>query len=192
MTETQLLEGLRAGNERAYEHLVAQYQQMVGNVCYGFVQNQSEAEELTQDVFVQVFRSIESFESGSKLSTWLYRIAVNKSLNVVARRKQKRRLQTISTFFGFGGEAEERDIRDNRGEQPGESLEQAEIREALREALQKLPEQQRAAFVLRKYDDLSYQEISQVLGTTVPAVESLIHRATRNMRKHLEYFYKNL
>ncbi|MEN0005674.1 MAG: sigma-70 family RNA polymerase sigma factor [Bacteroidota bacterium] len=190
MTEALLIDGLRKGDERAFVHLVDQYQQVVGNTCFGFVQNQVEAEELTQDVFVEVFRSIEKFQGQSKLSTWLYRIAVNKSLNQVAKRKQKRRLQTVSHFFGFGEAAEAREFKDTIHRQPEEELEQAEIRVALRTALNKLPEQQRTAFVLRKYDDLSYTEIARIMDTSVAAVESLIHRASRNMRKKLTHFYQ--
>ena len=189
MTEAQLISGLRQGEEQAFRHLVEHYQQMVGNVCLGFVQEQADAEELTQDVFVEIFRSIGKFKGDAKLSTWLYRIAVNKSLNRVAKRKQKRRLQTVSHFFGFGESTAQRDFADLKSMQPGEDLEQAEIRAALKAALARLPDTQRIAFVLRKYDDRSYTEIADIMSTTVPSVESLIHRASRNMKKHLAHFY---
>jgi RNA polymerase sigma-70 factor (ECF subfamily) len=190
MTETQLISGLRQGDAVAFEYLVSHYQQMLGNVCLGFVQEQADAEELVQDVFVEVFRSIETFKGDARLSTWLYRIAVNKSLNRLARRKQKRRLQTVSHFFGFEAAAEQRDFADLKARQPGEDMEQAEIRLALKEALNRLPDTQRTAFVLRKYDDKSYAEIAAIMDTTVPSVESLIHRASRNMKKHLTHFYQ--
>ena len=104
--EQTLIQELVSRNEQTFQFVVNQYQEMVGNVCYGFVQNQSDAEELVQDVFVEVYTSIHKFKGNSKLSTWLYRIAVNKSLNLIAKRKRKRRIQTVSTFFGFGQEKE--------------------------------------------------------------------------------------
>ncbi len=189
MNETTLVAQLKAKNEMAFQTLVNTYQNMIGNVCYGFVQNQVEAEELVQDVFVEVYTSIEKFQQKSKLSTWLYRIAVNKSLNHVAKRKQKRRLKTVSTFFGFG-EDKEREYKDNRSKGVEETIQQQELRDALHKALEKLPQTQRTAFVLRKYEECSYVEIAEVMETSISSVESLIHRASRNMKKHLTGFYE--
>lgn len=188
--EQTLIQQLIAKNEQAFQLIVNQYQEMVGNVCYGFVQNQSDAEELVQDVFVEVYTSIHKFKGNSKLSTWLYRIAVNKSLNVIAKRKRKRRIQTVSTFFGFG-EEKERDYADTYNHNPAEQLEDQEIRYALQKAIEKLPKSQQTAFILRKYDNRSYVEIAEIMETTVSAVESLIHRASRNLKKHLTGFYQH-
>lgn len=196
MQENQLIEELLEGRERAFELLVEQYQEMIGNVCMGFVQNQAEAEELTQDVFVEVFKSISKFKKSSKLSTWLYRIAVNKSINMVNHKKRKRQIQTVSMFFGWnsGGKAtesdeKERDYEDRRSRNVEAEMEQQEVKKALEQALHKLPEAQRTAFVLRKYKELSYQEMAEIMEVSVPAIESLIHRASKNMKKHLTHFY---
>ncbi len=196
MQENQLIEELLEGRERAFELLVEQYQEMIGNVCMGFVQNQAEAEELTQDVFVEVFKSISKFKKSSKLSTWLYRIAVNKSINMVNHKKRKRQIQTVSMFFGWnsGGQAtesdeKERDYEDRRSRNVEAEMEQQEVKKALEQALHKLPEAQRTAFVLRKYEELSYQEMAEIMEVSVPAIESLIHRASKNMKKHLTHFY---
>ena len=189
IAEQTLIQQLIAKNEQAFQHVVSKYQEMVGNVCYGFVQNQSDAEELVQDVFVEVYTSIHKFKGNSKLSTWLYRIAVNKSLNLIAKRKRKRRIQTVSTFFGFG-EEKERDYADIHTHNPAEQLEDQEIKIALQTAIEKLPKSQQMAFVLRKYDNRSYVEIAEIMETTVSAVESLIHRASRNLKKNLAGFYR--
>ena len=190
MTDKDLIQQLQQGKEQAFEYLVDHYQELVGNTCYGFVQNQTEAEELAQDVFVEVFLSIKKFRGEAKLSTWLYRIAVNKGLNAVNKKKQKRRLQTVSTFFGFG-EEKERDFADDKQMGVLKQMEAMETKKALERAIEKLPDKQRSAFVLRKYEELSYVEIAKVLETTVSSVESLIHRASRNLRKYLEDFYYN-
>ena len=163
MTDKDLIHQLQLGKEQAFEYLVDQYQELVGNTCYGFVQNQTEAEELTQDVFVEVFLSIKKFRGEAKLSTWLYRIAVNKGLNAVNKKKRKRRLQTVSTFFGFG-EEKERDFPDDKQANVLEQMEATETKKALEMAIERLPDKQRSAFVLRKYEELSYVEIAQSTG----------------------------
>lgn len=192
MQEQLLLQSLLKGEDKAFEYLVEHYQEMLGNVCFGFVQNQAEAEELVQDVFVEVFQSIHKFHGKSKLSTWLYRIAVNKSINMVNHKKRKRQLKRVSLFFGFGESEQERDFEDTQHQRSDQQLENEEIREALEHALAKLPENQRTAFVLRKYEDLSYVKMAEIMQTSIPAIESLIHRASKNMKKHLTYFYKNV
>jgi RNA polymerase sigma-70 factor (ECF subfamily) len=190
MHEKDLIAGLLEGNEKSFEQLVDQYQEMIGSVCMGFVQNQTEAEELTQDVFVEVFQSIQRFQGNSKLSTWLYRIAVNKSINLVNHKKRKRQINKVSMFFGFG-EEKEKDFKDHGYRSAEQNMENEELKKALEQALAKLPENQRTAFVLRKYEELSYTEMSEIMEVSVSAIESLIHRASKNMKKHLNYFYSN-
>ena len=190
MQEKDLIAGLLEGNEKSFEQLVDQYQEMIGNVCVGFVQNQTEAEELTQDVFVEVFQSVQKFQGNSKLSTWLYRIAVNKSINLVNHKKRKRQINKVSMFFGFG-EGKEKDFKDHGYRSAEENMENEEVKKALEQALAKLPENQRTAFVLRKYEELSYTEMSEIMEVSVSAIESLIHRASKNMKKHLNHFYSN-
>ena len=190
MHEKDLIAGLLKGNEKSFEQLVDQYQEMIGSVCMGFVQNQTEAEELTQDVFVEVFQSIQKFQGNSKLSTWLYRIAVNKSINLVNHKKRKRQINKVSMFFGFG-EEKEKDFKDHGYRSAEQNMENEEVKKALEQALAKLPENQRTAFVLRKYEELSYTEMSEIMKVSVSAIESLIHRASKNMKKHLNYFYSN-
>ncbi|MCH2082245.1 MAG: RNA polymerase sigma factor [Saprospiraceae bacterium] len=190
MHENDLIAGLLKGNEKSFEQLVGQYQEMIGSVCMGFVQNQTEAEELTQDVFVEVFQSIQKFKGNSKLSTWLYRIAVNKSINLVNHKKRKRQINKVSIFFGFR-EEKEKDFKDHGYRSAEQNMENEEVKKALEQALAKLPENQRTAFVLRKYEELSYTEMSEIMEVSVSAIESLIHRASKNMKKHLKYFYSN-
>ena len=188
MTEKELINRLQEQDEKAFEYLVDHYQEMIGNTCFGFVQNQVEAEELTQDVFVEVHLSINKFKAQSKLSTWIYRIAVNKSINYLNHKKRKRRINSVSMFFGFG-EGKEKDFADPRSVNPEKQIEDQEVKEALENAINKLPENQRIAFVLRKYDDLSYSEIAEIMNATVSSVESLIHRGSRNLKKYLEHYY---
>jgi len=186
MTEAELISSLKAGDEYAFGLLVELYQQGLGNVCFGFVQNQTDAEELVQEVFVEVFRSVGRFEGKARLSTWLYRIAVNKSINFV---KKQRRRRTLAVIFG-SREGAIMELADSESSSAQQELEKKEVRKALKMAIDKLPENQRTAIILRQYEQHSYAEIAAVMGTTVSAVESLLHRATGNLRKHLEGFYR--
>jgi RNA polymerase sigma-70 factor (ECF subfamily) len=93
-------------------------------------------------------------------------------------------------FFGFG-EEKEKDFKDHGYRSAEQNMENEEVKKALEQALAKLPENQRTAFVLRKYEELSYTEMSEIMEVSVSAIESLIHRASKNMKKHLNYFYSN-
>ncbi len=183
MNEQELIQGLRNGNEAAFKYLVDTYQDRVYNTALGIVQNAEDAEDVAQEVFIQVYRSISHFKGESKLSTWLYRIATTRALDLLRSRKSKKRFGLLQRLFGEGNEPlyELPDFN-----HPGVALDRKENAAKLFKALGQLPENQRIAFTLHKMEDLSYQEISEVMQTSVPAVESLMHRAKQNLRKILE------
>lgn len=183
MNEHELIQGLRNGDELAFKYLVDNYQDRVYNTAIGIVQNPQDAEDVAQEVFIQVYRSIHHFKGESKLSTWLYRIATTRALDLLRSRKSKKRFGLLQRLFGEGNEPlfELPDFN-----HPGISLERKENAAKLFKAISQLPENQKVAFTLHKVEDLSYQEISEVMKTSVPAVESLMHRAKQNLRKMLE------
>ncbi len=183
MTESELIQGLKEGNEQAFRYLVNTYQDRVFNTAIGIVQNAEDAEDVAQEVFIQVYRSIHSFKGESKLSTWLYRIATTRSLDLLRNRKSKKRFGFLQRLFGEGNEPlyELPDFN-----HPGIALDRKENAARLFKAINQLPENQKVAFTLHKLEDLSYQEVSDVMQTSVAAVESLMHRAKQNLRKILE------
>ena len=183
MTEQELIQGLQQNDERAFRFLVDTYQDRVYNTAFGIVQNSADAEDVAQEVFIQVFRSINSFKGESKLSTWLYRIATTRSLDLLRSRKSKKRFGFIQRLLGENNEPIH-EIPDFQ--HPGVALEKKESAAKLLKAIQQLPDQQKTAFTLHKMEGLSYQEVSEVMETTIPAVESLMHRAKQNLRKILE------
>ena len=183
MTESELIKGLKEGDESAFKELVDTHKDRVYNTALGIVQNAEDAEDVAQEVFIQVFRSIHSFKGDAKLSTWLYRIATTRSLDLLRSKKSKKRFGIIQRLFGEGDEPAF-EIPDFN--HPGVALEQKENAARLFRAIGQLPENQKIAFTLHKLEDLSYQEVSEVMKTTVPAVESLMHRAKLNLRKILE------
>ena len=186
MDERSLIELLKQGDETAFSEIVEKWQDMVYNTAFGFVQNAEDAEDIAQDVFVQVFQSVSSFKGESKFSTWLYRIAVTKSLDLMRRKKRKKRFAFVRSLFGDDNELE---IHPPDFHHPGVALDKKEDAAILFQAIRTLPENQRIAFTLHKLEGLSYQEISEIMTTSLPAVESLMHRAKTNLKKNLvEHF----
>lgn len=183
MNELELIQGLREGDESAFRYMVDTYRDRVYNTALGIVQNAEDAEDVAQEVFIQVFRSIGSFKGESKLSTWLYRIATTRSLDLLRSRKSKKRFGLLQRLFGDGNEPV-MEIPDFN--HPGVALDRKENAARLFRAISQLPENQKIAFTLHKLEDLSYQEVSEVMQTSLPAVESLMHRARQNLKKILE------
>jgi len=183
LNEIELIQGLQKGDESAFKFLVETYQDKVYNTAFGIVQNAADAEDVAQEVFIQVYRSIHSFKGESKLSTWLYRIATTRALDLLRSKKSKKRFGFIQRLFGDENEPVF-EIPDFY--HPGVALENKERSAQLFKAISQLPDNQKKAFTLHKLEDLSYHEISKILKTTVPAVESLMHRAKQNLRKILE------
>ena len=183
MTEHELIQGLRNGDENAFKFLVDNYQDRVFNTAISIVQNAEDAEDVAQEVFIQVFRSIHSFKGGSKLSTWIYRITTSRALDLLRSRKSKKRFGFLQRLIGDSNEPLH-ELPDFH--HPGVALDQKENAARLFRAINQLPEKQKTTFTLHKLEDLSYQEISDVMQTSVAAVESLMHRAKQNLRKILE------
>lgn len=159
------------------------------NTCYGFVHNYEDANDIAQEVFIEIFRSIKSFNEDSSLSTWIYRIATNKSLDFIRKIKRQKRWSELTRLSFNHNEGLEHIIADTQD--PNSVLENKERLKILNHAIDKLAENQKAAFTLHKYEDLSYKEIAMVLDTSVSSIESLMHRAKKNLQKHLYQYYKN-
>lgn len=183
MTEQALIEGLKRGDETCFQYLVETYKDLVYNTAYGLLQQVQDAEDVAQEVFLQVFRSIHSFKAEARLSTWLYRITTSRALDLIRAKKSKKRFGVIQRLWSGEDEAP---LDIPAVDHPGVALEQKEDASLLLRAIAKLPENQRVAFTLHKLEGLSYQEISEIMGSSVAAVESLMHRAKLGLRKILE------
>ncbi len=188
LDERILVEQLKQGNEAAFKTIVETWQNMVFNTALGIVQNAEDAEDISQEVFVQVYQSISSFKGESKFSTWLYRITVTKSLDHERKKKRKKRFAFVRSIFG-----EQNEVLVNPPDfhHPGVVLDDKEDAAVLFSAIAELPENQRVAFTLNKVEGLSYQEVSEIMKSTVSSVESLMHRAKNNLKKKLEDHYNS-
>lgn len=179
-----LIEELKKGKESAFREMVDSYQRKVYNTCLGFVKNPDEADDLAQEVFIEIFKSILNFRMESKLSTWIYRIAVSKSLQHLRANKRKKRFAFLISFFSDNTSFDVPDFT-----HPGVIAENQERSKILFQAIDKLPESQRTAYTLHKLEDLSYEEIAEIMQKTVSSVESLMHRAKLNLQAELHNYY---
>ena len=184
-----LLQGLRAQNAAALRDFVAQYQDRVYNTAFSFVKDQSDAEELTQDVLLAVWDSVSNFRGDSALSTWVYRITVTRSLDLIKARSRKKRFGFI---LSLSDDKEDMKHQTVNWVHPGIIEENREKAAYLFKAIDSLPENQKVAFTLSKMEQLSQKEISKVMKIKEGAVESLLQRAKQNLRKSLEDIYEEL
>lgn len=190
MDESNLIERLKKGDSNAFDEIVTRFQKKVFTTCIGFVHNAEDAEDLAQDVFIEVFRSVGTFRNEAKLSTWLYRIAVNKSLNFLRKKKRNAMQIFIENMFIQNDEKATEKLFAAKSTEADAGFEQKELKKILEKAIDSLPKNQKTAFILSKYDEMSYSEISEVMGLSLSSVESLIHRAKTGLQKRL-INYKN-
>jgi len=190
LEDGELIERLCKREEQAFKEIVEKYKSLVFNACFNILQNSMDAEDIAQEVFIEIYESINKFRAESKLSTWLYRIAVNKSLNHARKHKWRVMVKSFEDNAGRGTKDKIGEIEDkNSGDSPF-NIEYKERASVLQQALDSLAENQRIAFTLSKFEDLSYQQISEIMNLSMPSVESLIHRAKINLQKKLVNYYK--
>lgn len=185
MEEIELIKKITEGDENAFKVIYEQYSKRIFNTVLHFVQNHSDAEDVTQEVFIEIFRSISGFKYGSTFFTWIYRIAVTKSLEFIRHKKRKKR-------FAFNIISEPDEIISEDFNHPGVDIENKERALALFNAIRKLSKNQRIAFTLNKIDGLEYKEIAEIMKISLSSVESLIFRAKEKLKKLLYYYYKNI
>jgi RNA polymerase sigma-70 factor (ECF subfamily) len=195
MTDRELVEGLKNQERAAVRHLVSCYQKKVIKTASYFLGSLEEAEDLSQEIFMEIMASIHKYRQDAAFSTWIYRITVNRALNRVKRNRREAIVARIGSFLHTvpGGKSRIADL-------PSDArlpLEEDEQRRLLYKAIGSLPENQRIAFILHKFEERSYKEIAGVMALSLASVESLIHRAKLNLQKSLlphfsEYSKKNI
>jgi len=179
MSDSELVEKIKDNDYMAFRNFYELYKDLTYNVCYRILNNKDDADDATQDVFIKVFKSIQKFRGDAKLSTWLYQIAVNTSLNYTRRKKI---VSWLSLDFLMG---KEEYLLDNSKARPDLDLEKSESEALVQHAIHSLPARQRTAVILQIYEELSYKEIAEVMKTSLSAVESLIHHAKDNLTEKI-------
>ncbi|AUC80982.1 RNA polymerase sigma factor [Lacinutrix sp. Bg11-31] len=190
MTETEFIKQLINKSQLAYSILLDDFQQKVFATCISFVPNTEDAEDIAQEVFVEVFNSIHKFKGDSKLSTWIYRITTNKCLEFIRKKNTKKRFAFLQSITG-NAIPMDKTAYFTEMNHPGVVLENKETSETLFYAINQLPEAQRVVFTLNKIDGKSYKEISEITNKSLPSIESLMFRSKKSLQKLLENFYKN-
>lgn len=188
MEEKEIITRLRKNDEIAFSYLVDLFSKKVYNTCIGMLQNIEDAEDVTQEIFVTIHLNINQFKEESSLSTWIYRISVNKCLEFIRKKNRKKRSGIFKSLFSSDGEK----LIENHSDfhHPGIELENKERAQTLFKAIDLLSEQQRTAYILNKIEQVSYNEIAEIMELSLSAVESLLFRAKQNLRKHLAAYYK--
>lgn len=191
MKEKEIVEKLKNQDTQAIEILVRAYQHRVINLCYRFLQNREDAEDTAQEVFIELCRSIVHFRRECKLSTWIYQIAVSKSLDQIRKKKRKKRLAFIQSILLKENQADR--ITASAEIQPEFQSEKKERLQILQQAINSLSQNQRIAITLSKIEGLANKEAAEIMGLSISSVESLIFRAKANLKKILyKYFEKQL
>ncbi len=182
----KLIEAFRKGDEKAFEEIVRRYQRQVANIIYLTLGNREEVDDLSQEVFVRVFRSLTRFEFDSSLYSWIYRIAVNLCIDEI-RKKRIRKLIPLDFLTEKKLESEKRSKETATG---ADELLQKEKKEIIRAALGQLSPIHRTVILLREYQDLSYGEIAKTLRISPQAVKSRIFRAREELRELLKDYFQ--
>ena len=192
--DAQLVRRVQKGDLRAFEELVERYKQPLANFIYRIVGDATEAEDLAQQAFVQMYGAIRQFEPRARFSTWLFVIARNLCLNELRRRQRHPAESLEPLMHGEEGDQDRtvaRGVEDRQMRRPDERVLSGELWEKAQQAIDQLPENQRTALMLWIETDLSYEQIAEVLQCSLSAVKSLIHRARETLRQRLKSYLQS-
>ncbi|MEN8149536.1 MAG: sigma-70 family RNA polymerase sigma factor [Planctomycetota bacterium] len=185
--DTELMLEVRDGDDEAFATLVRRYQSRVVGLAYRYIGDRESAEDLAQEAFLRVYKARERYEPRAKFSTWLYRIVVNLCLNEIRWRKGRPAMAlAVATETSSNLNV---DVTDNEPE-PIQTMQDAELAETIREIIGTLPENQRIAILLNKYEGLSYIEVAESMELSVMAVKSLLTRARVKIKEKLAPFLR--
>lgn len=175
MSDNEIVQEIVSGNSAAFQKLMEKYQNRIFRTAMGFTHSKEDAEDITQDVFVKVFQSLDTFKGNAELSTWLYRITVNTAINFANTLKRRSILQSLETIL----------FKTSEDKTPLEKLEISEREARIKKAIDTLPDAQRTAFILSNYEDLPQKEIAAIMQKSEGSIEQLLIRAKKNLQKKL-------
>ena len=187
--DAALMLRVKKGDAAAFAQLVDKYKQPVMNLAYRTLRNLTEAEDIAQNVFVQVYKSAGRYEPSAKFSTWLFTIARNLCLNEI-RRRSWHPAESLDEMHAGTDDQPLHQVEDKRLASPPEQLLHGELEDKIADALAELPENQRTALLLCRQEELNYEEIAKVLGCSVSATKSLIHRGRETLKLRLKPYLR--
>ena len=172
LEDSELVQLVKAGEAEPFDELVRRHSVKIHDLCYKILRNYDDASDIAQETFIKAYRKINKFDGRSQFSTWLYRIAVNNCLNYL---KKQRPTEEIYDEMMSGGK-----------DDPVERYRSKKLKEMIYEAVAKLPTVQRAVFTLRTLEDMSYQEVSEILKKPISTIKVNHHLAVKNLRNHMK------
>ncbi len=187
--EAAVVAELKAGSEEAYAWLISQFQQPIYSLVYRMVSDPADAADITQEVFLKVFRGMKRFNGNSSLKTWVYRIAVNEASNRKRwwfRHKARETSIEPEPAANGGADVALRDVLVDRGDSPLESVAQQQLKARVEGELRKLDEPFRTTLILREIEELSYEEIAEIMQASLGTVKSRLTRGREALKKRLE------
>jgi RNA polymerase sigma-70 factor (ECF subfamily) len=187
LTDAQIMLRVKGGDEAAFEYLVQKYRRPMLSFMYRMAHNSAVAEDLAQEVFLRVYRSREKYEASAKFSTWLYRIASNLAVNHARDTRHQRPENTVSLDEPDQESGLTMDLPDN-SLTAEESIVRRERLAAIRQRVEALPERQKMALIMHKYQQMDYRQIAEVLKLSESAIKSLLFRAYETLRVQLKEF----
>jgi RNA polymerase sigma-70 factor (ECF subfamily) len=181
---------VKQGDSDAFSQLVEKYKKPVMNLVYRMIRDLAEAEDIAQNVFVQVYKSAERYQVSSKFSTWLFTIARNLCLNEI-RRRTRHPADSMDASYPDQEDQPLQQYEDKKAVSAPDRLLQGELEAKIEQAVAELPENQRLAILMCRQDELSYEEIAQVLGCSLSATKSLIHRGRETLKQKLKPYLRS-
>ena len=178
LEEKKLIKELKSNNESAFKLLVENYKDQIFNTIIPIIQNVDDADDVTQEVFIQIYKSIKKFKEKSSLSTWIYKISISKAYEYIRYNKRIKRFSILINMFRDDNTI----INIPDFIHPGVELEQKENSKILFSAINKLNHQQKTAYILKNVQGLSYKKISDIMNKSISSIESLIYRAKQNLK----------
>ncbi len=182
-TERQLVQKCKNGDIRSFELLIESYQKKIFNIAFRMLGNQEDALDVTQEVFIKIYKSISSFKEESSLSTWIYRIATNVCLDELRKRKKTKMVSMDSPIQLNGGEINVQ--MQDQGLHPDELIEQKELKTQIKKAINCLKDEHKIVIILRDINGYSYEEISKIMECSLGTVKSRINRARNSLKSIL-------
>ncbi len=187
--DAALMLRVKDGDLQAFEALVQKYQHPIVNVSYRMLHDLDEAEDLAQNVFLRVFQSAGRYKVSAKFSTWIFTIARHLCLNEI-RRRGRHPAQSLESSQSQDPEQAPRQYPDGKTPSPPQAFLHRELEQKIQQALESLPGKQRLALALCQQDELSYEQIARVLGCSLPAAKSLIHRGRETLKEKLKPYLR--
>ena len=181
-SDIELMLRAKTGDDSAFTELMRRHYKGVVNYVYRFTNDRANSEDLAQEVFLRVYRSVKRYNPQAKFSTWLYKIATNLCITEVKSRNKEQSVSLDEMQENTG------DLGDSKSEDPSDPTYRREIGTAIFEALRSLPERERVAITLCKYEDLPYEEVAEVIGCTIGAVKTYVHRGRMKLIEKLKTY----